>query len=448
MSEAPATTEPVEPDSFDDQPSAGQKARFGCAITLLLLLWLTVALYLVDVSAPHDHDLRPRWSDVSEDENPLARFVEAYRAAKVRRPAPYLTERSHLGSAAAKAAATYNLAANEHALAAFDNLITTSPTTWRWRGIGPDVGSNYLDDKTHPLSPAQHEMITMAEIVQMRGLHLAASGEPEKAMMQFLDLLLLFQSLEAAEGQLPQQMTVMRLRRRALLQLETIVRNPAIPPSPETFDVLINRLQTLEPSRSGLQFMLRAEYELWSHRMGQWIQDPKFPGSVVDRPRALFPGAQFKPNLTLVAYGWRIRPLIQALDDGWPAVHRRMLLEPPLTEKTGVTTALPRLGINTTGAQILHLVETGSEVLVEDLVEQVSTMRLMTLQLALRKFELQHQRLPNELAALTPSIVPSLPIDPGTGEPIQWDPTSRQFLARDMKGAFTSHPYWWSPAAK
>lgn len=288
----------------------------------------------------------------------------------------------------------------------------------------------------------------MAEIVQMRGLHLAAIGEPDKAVSQFLDLLLYFQRLEGAEGQLPQQMTVMRLRQRALLQLETILRNPAVSLRPETFNLLIDRLQTLEPSRSGLQFMLRAEYELWSHRMGQWVHDPRFPGSVLDRPRALFPEAQFKPNLTLVAYGWRIRPLLKALEDGWPAVHQRLHHEPPLTQQTGVTSALPTLGMNTTGAQVLHLVESASEILMEDLLEQVVSMRLMNLQLALRQFELQHQQLPKELAALTPSILASLPLDPGTGRPIQWDPAARQLCARNLKGDFFSHPYWWNRETK
>lgn len=271
MSEEPAILKSAEADGFDDRPSSAQKVRFGCAILLLLLLWLTVTLYLVDVPAPHDQDLSPRWSEISEDKNPLVKFVLEYRAVRVRRPAPYLAKSSHSGSAAAHAAATYNLEINQHALSAFDKLLASSHSSWRWRGIGPDVGSNYLEDKTHSLLPAQNEVITMAEIVQMRGMHLAASGEPEKAVRQFLDLLLYFQRLDAAEGQLPQQMLVMDLRRRALLQLDALLRNSTVHLSPETFPLLVNRLQTLEPSRSGLQFMLHAEYELWSHRMGQWF---------------------------------------------------------------------------------------------------------------------------------------------------------------------------------
>ncbi|WP_265596302.1 hypothetical protein [Verrucomicrobium sp. BvORR106] len=125
-------------------------------------------------------------------------------------------------------------------------------------------------------------------------------------------------------------------------------------------------------------------------------------------------------------------------------MHQRLRHEPPLAAKTGVTNSLPRLGINTTGAQVLHLVETGSEVLVEDLLEQVVSLRLMTSHLALRQFELQFQHLPKEPAELSPSILASLPIDPGTGKPIQWDPASRQLCVRNLKGVFTLHPYWWN----
>lgn len=202
---------------------------------------------------------------------------------------------------------------------------------------------------------------------------------------------------------------------------------------------LLQRLPELEPSRVGLQFTLRAEYELGSHAIRHWIQNPQFPGYVLDRPRALSPQAQFKPNLTLVAYGRRIRPLLEALEEGWPSVHQHLVEFPPLTETSGVLRSIPEVGINATGTQALHLVE--------ELLEQVVSMRLMTLQLALRQFELQHSRLPQQLSDLTPAILGTLPVDPATGTPFHWNPSDQVLRIGSRSGQLLSTPYWWKRRA-
>lgn len=429
MHEDPNTMSPSEAYDIDESPKGGQRVRFGCAITLLLLLWVIPVLYLMDVPAPQDQDLRPMWSEVPESQNPLVAFVRKYRSVQVR----------HRNSG--------DLDANQHVLAAFDELLSTSPATWRWRGIGPDVGKNYLEDKSHSLQPALIEVINVTTLVQKRSQQQSEEISSDVAAAGFVDLLMFFQGMERAEGQLPQHMTLMDLRRRLLNRFEVFLKDPSARLSPATMSHLSQRLPELEPSRVGLQFTVRAEYELGSHAIRHWIQNPQFPGYVLDRPRALSPQAQFKPNLTLMAYGRRIRPLLKALEEGWPSVHQHLVDYPPLTEPSGVRKSIPEVGINATGAQVLHLVETGSEVLVEELLEQVVSMRLMTLQLALRQFELQHHRLPQQLSDLAPAILGTLPVDPGTGIPFHWNPSDRILRVESRSGQILSTPYWWKRQA-
>lgn len=405
MVEEPTTMSPSEAYELDESPRVGQRVRFGCAITLLLLLWVIPVVYLIDAPAPQDQDLRPKWSEVPEAQNPLVAFVQEYRSVQVR----------HKDSHA--------LDANQHALAAFDELLSTSPATWRWRGIGPDVGKNYLDDKSHSLDPALFEVINVTELVQERSQQQSGEISSDVAAAGFVDLLTFFHGMEGAEGQLPQHMTVMDLRRRLLNRFEVFLKGPSTRLSPTAMRHILQGPPELEPS------------------------NPQFPGYVLDRPRALSPQAQFKPNLTLVAYGRRIRPLLKALEEGWPSVHQHLVDFPPLTETSGVLRSIPEVGINATGTQVLHLVETGSEVLVEEHLEQVVSMRLMTFQLALRQFELQHSRLPQQLSDLTPAILDTLPVDPATGTPFHWNPSDQILRIGSRSGQLLSTPYWWKRQA-
>lgn len=206
MPEDSITMRPSEDRDLEESPRDDQRARFGCAITLLILLWVVPVLYLIDVPAPQDQDLRPKWSEVPEAQNPLVAFVQEYRSVRVR----------HKDS--------HDLDANQHALAAFDKLLSTSPATWRWRGIGPDVGKNYLDDKSHSLEPALSEVTNVTELVQKRSQQQSGEISSDVASARFVDLLTFFHGIEGSEGRLPQHMTVMDLRRRLLNRFEVFLK--------------------------------------------------------------------------------------------------------------------------------------------------------------------------------------------------------------------------------
>lgn len=436
-------------------PNSRHALIVAVTLALSLVTALVAFLAIYDIEPPDASDMITAASaNVSQPDppNPLEQFLKVLQQHPLDAPPP-----RKKGQSLTAPKPQEDLATNRtEVVKAFKQLIQSNPATWRWPTEPAASFETSLDHQLKHLMP-------VANLIRVQA-GLEESTSPEKSALASLSLARFAHGLDDAGGLLIHNLMASAIQRTAILQLE---RPLALNPIPKASLTNIQKqLEELEPSRTGFIETLKAEYQFaadayQSTKRGQSLQVDVRKLNVRGYPEPI-KGMLLKPNLTLAIRLDLHRQLNKGLQTSWKSALDAHQLSRRSLDKTYQSPVRFWFNPNTTGIAFSVL---DAQDLQDSLIRQkghVAIHRQVILQVALRRYELDHHRLPDELSELSPAYLSSPPQDPFTDLPMRWNPSTQVIYSVGVNGSDDSgffripvtidepdigQYYWWSKAA-
>lgn len=447
---------PASSNPNTTQAPTSRRALFVVVTLALSLLTALVAfLVIYDIEPPDASDMAPAPTAKSPGStrlNHLEKFLTVLQQHPVDAPTPRKKTPETAG------ASPQETALNNRAvvLKAYEELLQTYATSWRW----PTEPGLSLEES---LDRQLRQLMPVANLIRVQA-GLEESTSPEKSALTSLSLARFAHGLDNAGGLLIHNLMASAIQRTAILQLE---RPLALNPIPKASLTNIQKqLEELEPSRTGFIETLKAEFlfaadAYQSAKRGESLQVDVRKLNVRGYPEPI-KGMLLKPNLTLAIRLELHRQLNKGLQTSWKSALDAHQLSRRSLDKTYQSPVRFWFNPNTTGIAFSVL---DAQDLQDSLIRQmghVAIHRQVILQVALRRYELDHHRLPDDLSELSPAYLSSIPQDPFTDLPMRWNPSTQVIYSVGVNGSDDSgffripvtidepdigQYYWWSKAA-
>lgn len=424
-------------------------------LTLSLVTALVAFLATYDIEPPDASDMAPTASaDASQPDqpNPLEQFLRVLQQHPLDAPPP----RKKGPSLTAPVRQVDPATNRTEVVKAFKQLVETDYTSWRWPTEPGESLETSLDHQLKHLMP-------VANLIRVQA-GLEESTSPEESALTTLSLARFAHGLNNAGGLLIHNMVASAIQRTAVLQLERPLALNAVPSA--SLMKIQKQLEDLDPSSIGFIATLKAEYLF----AAEAYRATKSGVALEVDPRKLdlkgYPeplkGMLLKPNLTLATRLEMHRQLIKGLQTSWKAAFDAHQTTKQDLDKIFQSPVRFWLNPNTTGIAFSVL---DAQDLQDSLIRQMghaAIHRLVILQVALRRYELDHQKLPQDLKELVPTYFATVPQDPFTDLPMHWNPETKVIYSvgvnlTDHGGLFRVPAtvdesdiglfYWWSKQA-
>lgn len=323
-------------------------------------------------------------------------------------------------------------------LQAFDHLVNqTRPEDWYW----PELGIGPASDWTTG-SPAAVRKALQA--VNLCAISAMLSGDQDQALATFTSLAKFSEIIQRRPCGLAHLVISTTSLRMSEAQLErTLVLRHL---GPKRLSRLQQALTISELGVSDIRESLRIDYTQFKESLPHLAAEvdiseyeenaPPMPGDL----RRLNPGATCSLRLE------HDQTLLVALGKNW----KEGLLAAATLRKEFIQSTQSRPQHqqydNPLGEYHHRQHFNKMQVLLDEFAQCITAHRLTLLQIAIRRYELDHDKLPARLDELVPKYLPAVPTDPFANAPMRWDPTKQALYSvgldfTDNGGAF------WRPAA-
>ncbi len=439
-------------EKHEDDARASRRDWRNFLILFGLVLIALGFFIFKDVAPPDDAWMLPKFTPIGEGKNPLAVFVDALKKHPLQgtKEAPSTKE---IGDKEKEPAMREFVQKNEDAIRSFDELMKTDPTTWRWLGI---------DEKFNcatPLDGLSECQAVASSLLRIKVELLARDGKAEEAAEEALRMIRFGYGLCEARGPLIHNLVgiVVESIGEGALKSALIALGAGEPLLHRSQDALMS----FDLKTDALRFALRLEYLGFKQSIKLFINGSS-RGSAAGfslNNEIFFIQYFTQTNRSLKAYLQFQKPIMHALETDWAATVKagqiqekeiqawrndwlRFYVSPNVGGNMLLCLTLPTVNsINAKGAQTCAL------------------HRQTIIMIALRRFELEHGKLPEKLDELVPKFLDSVPADPFDNAPMRWNSTGRVVysIGKDLKddhGAVseprnnrdndTGMRYWWS----
>ncbi|MFN0058360.1 MAG: hypothetical protein ACKVX7_07870 [Planctomycetota bacterium] len=330
------------------------------ALTLVAFLWLR------DIEPPDDRHAIPNWTLPLDPQNPLAQF-QNWVDANPRFP---------------------------EVAARVESLLATNSTSWKWR-----EGDRLADSTTPPASPI-HYLRAISVLLAASAKEKAAAGQLDEASRDALAILRLGRGLSAAEGNCILWLVSNMVAAVGTKSLLEVASQPAA--TLEQLAAWQAALTTSELTAETWAFALRVEYL-------------SFKNSV-----SSLDGFLFKPNATLKMYLELMPPMVTNPNIPWAST-RQICERNEARLHVEINSLLAFLRGNLIGEQLVNVASFSSSGLSRRYYQHTARHRISVCQLALRRYELTHGRLPDSLNDLVPEFFAEVPLDSFSTAPLRWN---------------------------
>jgi hypothetical protein len=392
----------------------------------LVLLGALVYFFLRDDVPPEDADFRPEWTEGGGPRNPLVIFLE--EAAVLDRSKSYHSYVS--GTDEAKRIEAL-VAANSRAYSAFDKLMATDSSLWRWPG---DRGTSV------PFHGHSHLCQEVAEIALATKVKvLVHQGQRREAAKLAVAMHRFAHGLNQAEGGSLYYSQVLKIQEVARDELVLALESET---SPEILEQVQEELTGMEQHTSDLVPVVKRGHLLMKSVFHTMVHD-EAAFADLSQGRPSYFKIWLRPNRTLRLDLQYRRDLMAALESGdWRKAHTQSEAFLDAVSARHRKFWHSMMDPNAFGGGQWY--QWLNKDLVLDTATQVNNHRMLITTLAIRRYELSHNNLPRTLQDLVPEFLPAVPADAMNSLPIEWDPAKRGLLARGFRspGSIVFHRTW------
>ncbi|WP_050026077.1 hypothetical protein [Verrucomicrobium sp. BvORR034] len=304
-------------------------------------------------------------------------------------------------------------------LTAFQTLVASDPATWH------SHSPRALPDKQ---TLNWWQLTQTTSFIDAKAKALGDEGQIADATRLVLSLIKLGHGLGNLESDLSNAFSSAPLHRKSVATLYELLNGRDIP-----VQILREALELLTQypptARDKFAFARRSGYFAFKESLVQTRLNglPAGLGSYLPTGHATPPlpliGSPLKINRTVGMYMGRGEAVLAALDQGWSEALR---VEQAF-EKTS-TAAMPVHGTwrhyveSNAQGRIMHAFASRHAMQYLELVMTThADFEAARINLALRLFEVDHQRLPHDLQSLVPTYLPAVPLAPFSGKPMRWN---------------------------
>ncbi|WP_265596300.1 hypothetical protein [Verrucomicrobium sp. BvORR106] len=458
----PPDSSPFDPDLDKRQIQKQTRRALLLILGFILALMITFIglLLFYDVPMPDDSSLSVTTQELQlpavtsqAAKNPLADLVNALKAAKMER-VEELPSRARTLEPGTEAEVRTFLATQGQAFAAFDTLLHSPQAgQWRWPELGTEPATRWTGES---ISSIQN----IANLIRLRYRLELADGEWEKCLYSLTSLIQFGSALQRRPGTLIHLLVAGNAQRMGESGLEAALTLQTVPA--DRLAVLQQLLTGLEQDRTNYELSLRIEYAIFKEMIPLMVDAADLQAYHGTKLLEPFAPLLLKPGMSCTVRAQHDQATIATLHQGWK---EGLLLQTTLANEFEAKTQsqIRRLLSANPVGDYHHLQYTGSakSILGRQLTD-IALHRQTVLQLALRRYELDHGQVPDQLTILVPQYLPEVPLDPFTDLPMTWLPATQVLYSigedfTDNGGTFTKPAsrrgpdlamhYWWSDAA-
>lgn len=388
--------------------------KVSLAIMVLLVGATTWLFFFHDDAPPDDAHMLPKWSERGGDENPLAVFCRTFPENAWMDYHSELSATERLLLPGTEEAVEAFIESRGDWYAQIDQLLATDPDKWQWPGREAMARYNHRHDDVERIRAANL-------MVRLMGRQLCRDDQPADAGRLGAAWLQLASGLSRAEGSMVRHLVASTTAETALAIIEEAAMHPAMKEA-QIYDLQMLVAKVPQVPSSTFAFSLRVEHlsvknslpELDRTGLGSLAID----GSTLDQ----MSGSFFKPNRTLAMETAIMGPVVHGLDKSWlDGLHAQQQASKQIEE---IKKQQGSFGYyadgNPAGRLLLTLMLPMNERILERTISTQAWQQMCLTQLALRRYELEHGKLPEKLEELVPVHLDSVPSDPFTGQPIRW----------------------------
>lgn len=205
----------------------------------------------------------------------------------------------------------------------------------------------------------------------------------------------------------------------------------------EEAETLGRQMRLWEPTRGEFAQMLKVEFVGQVNFAKRWDREgAQKMNELLAEPYATFELFQIKPNMGLAESQRLSRPMMQAVENGWPETKRALEVLEKECERLSLDGSLAakidpnRIGKRMVAESFSHLI-----VFTDKTQSIVAGWRCLRVALGVRVFELKNGRLPLGLEELVPSVLAEVPEDPVDGLPLRWNASTGRIYSVGKDGA-------------
>jgi len=421
------------------------------ALLTAIALLAVVLAWWPDIAKPDDLAMKPKWSNVGKD-NPLAALQQ------------WLAEHPNTGRADNRFRMAFDddewdaetadelISENTELMSQFDQLVASLDDSWQWEET--DKLASYSSDFPY-LQPIQN----MANLASIRSRQMTEQDNVSEGIRLAVNLMKVGKKLGEAEGALVHWLVGRTCWANGMKRLDKAL--PKSNMDSTQLAELQKDMAGLHPEAQHLQFALKAEYltftrlldDLKSGRHARYLEQ-KASVHPVFMP-------YLQKNRSKAMYLEIVQPFVENLDKGWKQgdMGRHVYMEQVRTIKADLFKLL--VHPNAVGQMLIALALPTTSRLVEIHYYDKALHQCVIVGLELRRHQLTHGKLPEELLADNHGI---LPTDGFDEKPLKWNKKTGVIysvgpdlkddgglLEREMGAIRIKRPdvgisYWWHDA--
>lgn len=320
----------------------------------------------------------------------------------------------------------------------FDHLVNhTRAEDWRW----PELGIGPASDWTTGSPVAVRKSL---RAVNLCAISAVVSGDQDQALATFTSLVKFSDRIQRQPCGLAHLVVSTAALRMSEVQLErTLVMRHM---GADRLSRLQQQLTIRELDISDIQRAMRIDYTQFRASLPQLADADdlaEYQGTTLLAP---FASLLLKPGITCTMRLEYDRTLLAALGRSW----KEGLQTAANTNREFIFAtrhlAQRRLNPNPLGEYHHQQHLSKMPVLLDEFAQCITAHRLTLLQIAIRRYELDHDKLPARLDELVPKYLPTVPTDPFANAPMRWDPKKQALYSVGLDFIDNGGAFWY-PAA-
>ncbi|WP_265596301.1 hypothetical protein [Verrucomicrobium sp. BvORR106] len=323
-------------------------------------------------------------------------------------------------------------------LQAFDHLVNqTRPEDWYWAELGIGPANDWTTG-----SPAAVRKALQA--VNLCAISAMLSGDQDLALATFTSLAKFSEIIQRQPCGLAHLVISTTALRMSQAQLErTLVLRHL---GPHRLSELQQQLTIRELGVSDIQRALRIDYTQFSASLPQLADADdltEYQGTTRLDP---FASLLLKPGITCTMRLEYDQVLLAALGRSWK--EGLQIAANTNREFIFATRHLAQRRLNPNPLGEYHHQQHLSKmpVLLDEFAQCITAHRLTLLQIAIRRYELDQDKLPAQLDELVPKYLPAVPTDPFANAPMRWNPNKQALYSVGLDFIDDGGKFW-RPAA-